>query len=79
MDIDTLLNHEDATISCTASHITELKLAYENNEITYEQYTELVHDALELQQVINTCESVDKKNILIKTIDFLKSFSGVFK
>ena len=72
MDLNELLDSNDPLIRNAAMVVNEAKVGYEAGELTREQFDELVEDALQVAEVDELADDLERKIAVQKAVDVLK-------
>ncbi len=65
-------NHEDQFIVDTVNELIVLREGLNEGDLTQEQFSELVEDLLELQEVRKMSTTLERKTMLLKTLTTIK-------
>lgn len=71
MDFSDFNNHEEESVRQAAAILAEARQGFENGELTKEQYDELVEDVLQIEQMQELADSLERKIAIQKAAQLL--------
>lgn len=71
MDFNDFYNHEEESVRQAATILAEAKQGFENGELTKEQYDELIEDVLQIEQMQELADSLERKIAIQKAAQLL--------
>lgn len=75
--LEEFLTHEDPIICQTAQDLSVLKDSLDEQDITKEQFDELVADLLETEEVKRMSDTLDRKIKILQAFNAMKLIVGV--
>jgi len=75
--LEDFLNHEDPIIREAAQQISVLNDGLYNDDLSKEQFEELVNDLLEVDEVRRMSDTLERKIKIIQAFNILKTIVGV--
>lgn len=75
--ISDFFSHEEPTIRQAAVLLEQAHKARENDEISQEQFEELVNDILDIKRLSQFCDTLDRKVAVQNAINILRTIIGV--
>lgn len=71
MDFNDFYNHEEESVRQAATILAEAKQGFENGELTKEQYDEIIEDVLQIEQMQELADSLERKIAIQKAAQLL--------
>ncbi len=69
------LEHEDDLVRATTHKVMKYKVMLDAEELTQDEYKELVNDSLDIRQIEKATDDLDKQIELKKVFDMLKTLA----
>jgi hypothetical protein len=75
--LEDFLDHEDPMVKDTAEQLMVLKDGLDNDDMTKDQFAELVNDLLEVEQIRHMSDTLERKIKVIQAFNIMKTLAGV--
>lgn len=70
------LNDDDELVAQTAALLVKVEYSYENNELTYAEFQEIVEDILDLEKLGELSEQLERKQRVQQIFEVLRELMG---
>lgn len=77
--LEDFFEHEDAIVADAAHQVSILNDGLRNEDLSQEQYDELVNDILEVEHIQELADSIKRKVAIHKTFEIIKKIIGLIK
>lgn len=77
MNFDAFTTHKDPIISRVADQLNVLTTQFQNNQLSSEEYKELVSNLLDFKQIANLAIDANKRTEIAKTFQQLFTIAGI--
>ncbi len=70
------LNDDDELVAQTAALLVKVEYSYENNELTYAEFREIVEDILDLEKLGELSDHLERKQRVQQIFEVLRELMG---